>query len=430
MKINVKQTENKINFEVTPKQSDWKNELEKTRINLSKNIKVEGFRKGKVPLEIAKKYISDADVISRAVNSIAEKTKKELENSKEFTAIKKTILPFIDIDVKEVNLDNLILAYEYTEYPKVELGDYKSIKIKKPSFDVSEEELQKEIAKELKRFSVEEEKKEGTLEEGNIAVFNFTGYKDGEPFAGGSAQNYELEIGSKQFIEGFENKMIGMKLNEERELDLIFPEDYNSQDLAGKSVVFKVKLNGIKENKIPELTDEFVKKMENKNFSNVQEYKEFLKNTMMRVKENEFKQNSYNQVIKSLKDISKISHFDERQIQQEMKLTKDQQINELKQRGIKLEQYFQIMNISADQYEEQLREQVKDAIVVSLAIEKIAENENISPTEKDRIEFINKMVSIYGGNPDEIRKQVGDNTERMDDIIIRDKVLEFLINQK
>lgn len=430
MLIKVNEKDNKINFEVTPEANEWKELLEQTRKNLAKNIKIEGFRKGKVPFEVAKKYISDADIISQATKIIVERKRKDLENSKEFTSIKKSILPYIDIDFKEVDFNKIVIIYEYTEYPKVELGDYNSLRIEKPKFEISNDELEKEIQKELKRHSVEEEKNSGTLEEGDIAIFDFTGYKDGEPFAGGSAQNFELEIGSKQFIEGFEQKMIGMKINEERNLDLVFPQDYSVKDLAGKEVVFKVKLNGIKQTKIPKLTDEFIANLKNNNFKTKDEFKKFLKDTMLRVKEDEFKQKSYIELIKGLKEISRISHFDERQIQHEIKLTKEQQESEMKQRGMKLEQYLKIMNISLEDYEKQIRESVKDSIVVSLAIEKIAEQEKIEPNENDRMEFIKKMVTIYGGNPEEIRTKVGNNTERMDEIIIRDKVIDFLTNKK
>ena len=244
MKNNVKEIEVKIEKE------EFEKALENTLEKKLQNFQMDGFRKGKVPKDLyLKKYGKESlyiDAVDSLLPSAYEKALKD---------VKPIIEP--EVDLKEINENGCTFVFTVTEKPEVNIKKYTGLKVKEEEVKVTKEEINAEIDNMLERYS-EIAVKEGKVENGNIAIIDFEGFNDGVAFEGGKGTNYSLEIGSNTFIPGFEEQLIGMGKNEEKEINVTFPKDYPSEDLKGKDVVFKVKVNEIKEKVRRELDKEFV----------------------------------------------------------------------------------------------------------------------------------------------------------------------------
>ncbi len=221
---------------------EWTKALDKAFKEKVKTVSVDGFRKGKVPRDIFEKKFGKESLYFVASDYVVEAAyKKALTESK--------LVPVVQpsVDIKNVDDKGIEFAFNIIVKPEVKIKKYKGLNVKPEKIKVTKEEIEHEMGHLLERFTETRAKTEGALEKGNIAIIDFEGFKDGKAFDGGKAENYELEIGSNTFIPGFEDQMVGMKLNEERDINVTFPEDYHAEDLKGAKVVFKVKVNDIKE---------------------------------------------------------------------------------------------------------------------------------------------------------------------------------------
>ena len=257
MSIKIEKTENKneLKLEFTIEAKVFEDGIEKVFKKNARYFNVPGFRKGKVPMNIAEKYYGVEmfyeDAFNEVVPAIYDKEIKE--NNLEVVS-----RPDIDIVQMEKGKDLIFTAVVQTK-PEVELGKYKGIELKKIEYTVEDKDVEHELEhmaeKNARVITVEDRE----VQEGDIAVIDFEGSIDGVPFEGGKAENHELEIGSHTFIEGFEDQVVGMKIDEEKDINVTFPEEYFSKDLAGKPAVFKVKLHEIKAKELPKMDDEFAK---------------------------------------------------------------------------------------------------------------------------------------------------------------------------
>ena len=221
---------------------EWKDALDKAFQERVKKVNVDGFRKGKVPRDIYEKKFGKESLYFPASDFVVEKAyKKALEESK--------LVPVVQpsVDIKSVDDKGIEFVFKIIVKPEVTIKKYKGLKVKPEKVKVTKEEIEHEMGHILERFTETRSKENGKVEKGDIAVIDFEGFKDGKAFDGGKAENYELEIGSNTFIPGFEEKVTGMKLNEEKDIELTFPKDYHAEELKGAKVVFKVKVNDIKE---------------------------------------------------------------------------------------------------------------------------------------------------------------------------------------
>lgn len=429
MKI-IKQNDEKTNvkFEIEVNKEEWKESVEKKRKDLSKDIKIEGFRKGKVPYEIAKKYIDDNAAISRVIDSVINSNIAKLEESKEYKNNNSSILEGSTVNVIKLSKDEFSFECIYDKVPEIELKDYKNIKIneKKPSKS-NDKEVDAEIKKMLKYSKNVSDKKDGKLEKGDIAVFDFEGFKDKKAFPGGSAKDFELEIGSNQFIPGFEDKMIGMKLNEEKEIELSFPKDYHEKDLAGKPVMFKVKLNKMKSAKLPKLSEEYVSKQNIEGVKTVEEFKKYISDLLYREQHQQYKEKALKEVVDFLVENSTISHLPNSLIEVQKNQLVSYYEQELKKQNISIDQYLELTNLTKEAFEKQILEEAKKAVTISLVFDKISETEKIKVQEKEIDEYIEKLTKIYGGDSKSIRKMIGNDTSRISEEILQNKIVDFLI---
>ena len=273
MSIKIENTENKneLKLEMTIEAAKFDEAIKKVFAKSAKYFNIPGFRKGKAPMNIVERYYGDEIFYEDAFNEVvpAEFEKELKENN--IVAVSRP-----DIDVTQIGKGkDLIFTAVVQTKPEVKLGKYKGIELKKIEYTVSEEDINHELGhmqeKNARLVTIEDR----PVEDGDVTVIDFEGFVDGVAFEGGKAQNHELTIGSKTFIPGFEDQIIGMKIDEEKDINVKFPEDYFSEELKGKNATFKVKLHEIKKKELPKLDDEFAK--DSSEFETLKELKESIK---------------------------------------------------------------------------------------------------------------------------------------------------------
>ena len=265
---------NVVKIEVKVESEKFSEALKKAYNKNKMHFNVQGFRKGKVPMAMIKKFYGVEVLFDDAINYLIEETYPDAVNQ---TELKPVDYPTIDI-IEVGEGKDLVYSATITVYPEVELGEYKGLEVTKPVYEVKDEDIQKSIDDMLQKNARVEVKKEGTVEKGDIAVIDFKGFVDGEAFKGGDGEDYPLEIGSGSFIDNFEDQLIGLAQGEQKDVNVKFPENYGKEDLNGKDVVFKVTVKEIKVKEIPAADDEFAKDVSE--FDTIAELKEDIKKKM------------------------------------------------------------------------------------------------------------------------------------------------------
>jgi trigger factor len=387
-----------------------------------KRVNIPGFRKGKVPRKIFEARFGVEALYQDALDIILPQA---YQKAVEETGIEPVAQPEVDIEQLEKG-KNLIFKATVTVKPEVKLGEYKGLEIPAKDFSVTDEQVEEELERVRERQAELIVVEEGTLEEGDTAVIDFEGFIDGEPFDGGKAENYNLEIGSKTFIPGFEDQLMGMAKEEEKEITVTFPEDYHVEDLKGKEATFKVKVKEIKRKKLPELDDEFAKDVSE--FETLEEFKADLRKKLEERAKQEEENYKRDTVVEKAAENAEIN-IPQAMIDHEV----EHMVQDFKQRlrfqGIDLDTYFKITGSSMDQLKEQFKEDAEKRVRISLTIEAISKAENIEVTEEDQDKELEKMAELYSRDKDELKKlfESQGTLERMkEDIRIR-KTIDLLV---
>ncbi|NLD26748.1 MAG: trigger factor [Acholeplasmataceae bacterium] len=394
---------NKVELHVELSPEEFQKYYEEAFTKILETADVKGFRKGKVPRSIYLSRFGEGKIYQDAIDLALNRTYFEAVDANKLQVLDE---PEIDIDFDKLNSDKT-LKYKATVlvYPEVELGQYFGIEIEKESTKVSDADMEKQIQLDLRNKSDLELVEEGALEIGNTAVFDFEGFKDGVPFEGGKAENYSLEIGSGQFIPGFEEQMVGMKADEEKYIDVTFPEDYHVEDLKGQPVQFRVKLHEIKKRVAPEFDDEFVKELGIEGVSTVDEYKEYQRKKL----EAEKKEASDNKFEYDL--LSKIMDQAKVEIPEVLvERRKESMLRQEEQRaqgyGIKFEQLLAYQGMTLDQYKEQITEAARLDVLRELVLNKIIEVENIDLTDEDFENGYQDLAKMYNQDVETMKAQL------------------------
>lgn len=384
---------NEVSLEITVEAAKFSESIKSVYIKSAKYISIPGFRKGKAPLAIVEKTYGKEAFYEDAFNEmVPDVLEKVIEENK----LEVVSRPEIEIITIEKGQDLVFKAIFQTK-PEVKLGKYKGVEITKLDSNVSEEEITAKLTgmqeQNARIVSVEE----GIVENKDIATIDFDGSVDGVPFDGGKAEGHELEIGSKTFIEGFEEQVIGMKIEEEKDVKVTFPTEYFSEDLAGKDAVFKVKLHSIKKKELPKLDDEFAK--DTSDFETLAELKASIKEEL---EENKKHSNKHQSETEALEAIVKDLTVDVPSGMIEIEV--DNMIKDIEQKlsyqGLKLDQYLNMMNKELDDVKEEYKEQAQNAIKSRLALEAIIKEEKIEATAKEIDEKIVEMQKNYGKEDD------------------------------
>ena len=417
-KVEKTKNANEVKLEITIEAEKFENAIKKVYFQNAKYFNIPGFRKGKAPQNIVEKYYGKEIFYEDAFNDIAgEEYEKAIEESKIDVVSK----PEIDIVKMEKGQDLIFTAVVQTK-PEVELGKYKGIEIAKIEYNVTDADIEAEL-KQMQEKNARMVSVETPVENGNVAVIDFEGFVDGVAFDGGKAENHELEIGSGTFIPGFEDQVIGMKVEEEKEINVKFPDEYFSKDLAGKDATFKVKVHEIKKKELPELDDEFAKDVSE--FDTLKELKASIKERLENSNKEKEKYEKQEAVMKIIVDEMKVD-IPSGMIELEI----DNMVKDMEQRmsyqGLKFEQYLKMLNKTEEEFRKECEPQAIEAIKSRLALEAIIKKEKIEATEEEIKDKIKEMAENYGRKAEDLENN--DNIKNyIKQGIENEKAMEFLI---
>lgn len=410
-----------LTFEVSSEQFD--KALDQAFQKVVKTIEIPGFRKGKVPRKIFEHRFGVESLYQDAVDIVLPDAYMK---SVEEAGIEPIDQPEIDIEQIEKGKP-LVFTAEVEVKPEVTLGDYKGLEVEDQDTTVTDEDVEHELEHQREHHAELVVKEDGEVVEGDTVVIDFEGFTDGEAFEGGKGENHSLEIGSGQFIPGFEEQLVGKKSGEETEVELTFPEDYHAEELAGKEAIFKVKIHEIKEKELPELDDEFAKDIDEE-VETLDELKEKKKEQL----EAQRKQDAENQKRESLiEQASENAQVDIPEVMVENEL--DQMVTEFEQRlqmqGMTLEMYSQFSGQDKEALKDQMREDAGKRVKTNLTLEAISEAENLEVTEEDINKELENMSSMYGVEIEQLKQMLGGNTDMLEQDLKVKKAIDFLADQ-
>ncbi len=398
---------------------DWNKALDRAFSEKVKNTTVAGFRKGKVPRDIYEKKFGKESLYLPASDYVVEKAyKKALEESK--------LVPVVQpkLEVKSVDDSGIEFVFKIITKPEINIKKYKGLNIKPEKANVTKEEIEHEIGHLLEKYSETVSKENGKVEKGNIAVIDFEGFKDKVPFEGGKAENYELEIGSNTFIPGFEEQLIDMKLNEEKEIEVVFPKDYPHEDLKGKKVTFNVKVNEIKEKIQREFDKELFEDLSIEGVDSKEKLEKHIENTIREQKEME-NENKY--VDSLLEAVAKNVEVDipEEMVEEEIDRLIHRYEEQLKMQGITLEMYYQFTKTTEKQLRANMEKEAYNHVLYRLMLEEIANIEKIEISDDEAQKEAEELAKKYQMKKDDFVKMFGGIEMVQYDLEIR-KVIELL----
>ena len=388
-----------INIKIEGK--EWEDAIDKAFQEANKKAKIDGFRPGKAPKEVfIKKFGKESlffDAADMVLNDAYQKMISENEDLK--------IVAQPQVNLKSIDENGVEFSFTLTLYPEVKLGQYTKLGVKKESVEVTEDEINKTIDEMRNRYA-ENVTKDGAVENGNIAIIDFEGFKDGVAFEGGKGENYSLEIGSNTFIPGFEEQLIGMKAGEEKDIDVTFPEDYHAEDLKGAKAVFKVKVNEVKEVKIPEIDKEFFEDLGMEGINDIESLKAQVKENIQVHKESHAEEHFINELIdKAIENMEvEVPHA---MIHEEIDRMIRQYEENLKMQGISLEQFYKFTNSDEAALKDQMHPEAEKRVKERLLLEAIKEKENITVSDADAEKEADELATKYNMKKDEFLKLFG-----------------------
>ena len=424
MKVKVENVENKTNevkLEFTIEAEKFEEAIQDVFKKNAKYFNIPGFRKGKAPMNIVEKYYGAQIFYEDAFNAIAGKAYEDGIKEKELDVVSK---PEIDIVQIEAGKD-LIFTAVVSLKPEVKLGKYEGIELKKVEYNVSDEDIEHELGHMAERNARIVTVTDRAVETGDTAVIDFEGFVNGVPFEGGKAENHELTIGSNTFIPGFEDQIIGMKQEEEKDINVTFPEEYFSKDLSGKPAVFKVKLHEIKKKEMPEINDEFAKDCSE--FETLEELKKSIKE---RIEEQNKSKEKYELEENAIEEVCKNAKLEipEGMIELEIDNMEKDIESRLSYQGINLEKYLEMIGKTREEFRTEYREQAEKQIKSRLVLEEVAKVAKITVAEEDIAAKISEMAKTYGKNEDEIKENVG-LRQYVEDGLKTEKTINFIIEK-
>lgn len=396
----------------------WKDAQKKAFNKLKRNINIPGFRKGQAPAALIKKQVPVQNILMDAAEEIANQVLGEGIEEHDLWLVAR---PTLSID--ELNEEKAILKFICVVKPEVKLGEYKNLPIKKKSTRVTQKEIDAEVERLQERYADLELKEEGAVENGDTAVIDFEGFKDGVAFDGGKGEDYPLEIGSGSFIPGFEEQLIGMQKGETKDIDVTFPENYGASDLAGQPAVFKVTVKEIKAKVLPEVNDELVKEAKIKDVETLEDYRSYMKKTISEHKEQENEENFTNELLTKIVENAEVE-IPDAMIESET----DQMVNEFKQRlsgqGFTLEQFAAVTGQNEEMIRAEMRKDAEKKVNVRLVLEAIAEAEKIEISEEDIEAELQEIANQFGRPLEQVKQLISNDAVSYD--LRQRKALELI----
>lgn len=382
---------------------EWKDCLKEAFEKKRKDIKMDGFRKGQVPYDI---YVKKAgvetlymDAVDMAVDMLYAKLLSD----------PKTITPAATpaIDIKDIGNDHIEVEFTLVESPKVELGKYKKLGIKKDKVEVTDDEVEHELGHLKEQFvEIKSLGDDAEVREGDVAVIDFEGFKDGVAFKGGKGENYSLEIGSHTFIPGFEEALIGLKKGDKKDVNVVFPENYHSEELKGQPVVFKVEVKEVKERVFPEFDKDFFADLNVGGVESLDDLKKYIKENKEAEKS---KQLEDEYLFKCLDKVVEGSKFDipEEMTEDETNRLVREFSEKLQYQGLKLEDYLKYCNTNLDDFKATLKDEANKRIGYRLIMDAVVDAEKLEVSDEELESGLDETSKQYGMTREEFEKQIG-----------------------
>ena len=397
---------------------EWKDLVDASFAKVIKDVKMDGFRKGKAPRNIyEKKYGKQELIYSAADKAIQDKYKEVVLEGK--------INPILEPKIDVVKMDEesfeakMILITE----PTVKLGEYKGLKVEKETATVSAEEVENHINSLLQEYA-ELAIKDGKVEDGDVAIIDFEGFKDGVAFEGGKGENYSLTIGSHSFIPGFEEGIIGMSKGEEKELKLTFPKDYMSEELKGQKVVFKVKVNEVKSRIIPQLDEEFFADLGMDNIKTKEDLEKSIKEEILAEKNHELEHKFEDDLLDKAANNMEISLADEL-IEDEKNAMYQDLVKRMSMQGITEELYLKYTNSTKEDILSKMTEEATRRLKYRYLLMAIIKEEKLKVSDKDLDKKVSALAKQYNMTNEEVKKELG-NIEYLRSDMLFQKAIDLL----
>ncbi len=401
---------------------EWQKLIDDAFKRANKKAKIPGFRPGKASRDIFVRHYGIEsllyDASDKAINIAYDKL---LEENADLNIVARPTVDIDSIDEEEVSFKFIL-----TLKPEVKLGEYKKLKAKKEEVKVTDEEIEHSIDH-MREHYKENILKDGAIENGDIAIIDFKGLKDGVAFDGGTAENYSLEIGSGTFIPGFEEQLIGLKAGDEKEINVTFPEDYHAEDLKGQAVVFEVKINEVKEVKIPELDKDFFEDLGMEGIDSKEALEAQVKENIMAQKEKKADDEWIDALLEEASSNMEVE-IPEIMIKEEVERMIDEYGHNLEMQGITLEQFYQFTGMNEDKLKEEYHNQAEKRVKYRLLVSAIIENEKIEVSDEEVNAELEKIVDKYKMDKDEFLKQFGGLEMVRNDVEVK-KVFDILKGQ-
>lgn len=397
MSVKVENTENKneVKLSFTIEAAKFDEAMKKVYVKTAKYFTIPGFRKGKAPMQMVEKHYGSEIFYEDTFNELVPEIYDAAIKENNIVAVSR---PNIDVTQIGKGQDLIFTAIVQTK-PEVKLGKYKGIELPKVEYNVSDKDVEHELGHMAEHNARLVSIEDRPVEKGDIAVIDFEGFLEGKPFEGGKAEKHELEIGSNTFIPGFEDQVIGMKIDEEKDLNVTFPEDYFSKDLAGKPVVFKVKVHEIKHKELPKMDDEFAKDVSE--FDTLAELKNSIKEKIQKENDDKAKYETEDNAIKAVCDTVELE-IPSGMIETEV----DNMVKDVEQRlqyqGLTLEQYYALSGKPEAVMRDEMKETAEKNVKSRLVIEAIIKAEDIKPEDKEVEEKLKEMAKNYQKTEEEM----------------------------
>ncbi len=419
-KVEKTKNANEVKLEITIEAEKFEEAIKKVYFKSAKYFNIPGFRKGKAPMQIVEKYYGKEIFYEDAFNEVAGDALDEAVTENNLEIVSR---PDIDVTQIEKGKDLIFTAVMQTK-PEVTLGKYKGIEIEKIEYNVSDEDIEHELGHMQEHNARIVTIEDRPVESGDIATIDFEGFADGKAFDGGKAEGHELEIGSNSFIPGFEDQVIGMKIDEEKDIQVKFPDEYFSKDLAGKEATFKVKVHEIKKKELPELDDEFAKDVSE--FDTLKELKEDIKQKQQKENDERAKYETQDAVIKAVCENIKVE-IPSGMIETEIDNMFKNMEQRLSYQGLKLEQYLQMMGKNKEDMKKEYEPQAIEGIKSRLALEAVIKAEKIEATEDEIDEKLKEMAKNYGKENDEEFLKNENVRKYIKEGLASEKAMDFLV---
>lgn len=423
MNTKVEKIENNVvKVEVTIPSEKFNETLKKSYNKNAKKFNIPGFRKGKAPLQIIEKFYGEGVFFEDAAEMIIDETYPE--------AIKENNISPVDypkVDIVQIGKDmDFIYTADVTVKPEVKLGEYKGVEVKKVEYTVNDDDINSQLDSMREKNARLLTKENSAVENGDIAVIDFEGFIDEKPFEGGKGENFELTIGSKTFIPGFEEQLIGVKAGESKNVKVNFPEDYQAEELKGKPAVFKVNVNEIKYKEIPELDDEFAKDVSE--FDTLDELKADLRKKAEEANKVREKQEYEDKVIEKVVEACEID-IPNAMVEREIDYMVRDLDYRLKYQGLDIEKYANIMGITVDKIREDFKEIAAKRVRTNLILEAVAKAENITASDEDIEKKAEEIAKQYGSEDiSKIKEKIiSTQKEIIAEELVNNKVIDFLV---